>query len=608
MDATLIAKVTLVEAFALLAFRLWPGRSPGVRHARWTATFCALLALPFVAQALPGIPVAIPVAFGPLLAIADTPWLFRIWMGGALVAFAGILFSTARVAVLARRSTPIVDTAWLMSVSRLGRAFGLSRTPRLLLSSAATTPMTGGLWRPVVFIPHSAVAWDAERRDIVLAHECAHVASHDALRHFGVRLTAALYWFHPLVWIAVRRAAMAREQACDQAVVDLGVRPSTYARVLVEIHDAGRPAIFGAIAIGDASTLEVRVRGILDADVIPPSRRTMTLSVAGVIATSLAVTLLTPALQTAVPQLTSRLAGEDIRLVPPRSSAVAPRRRPRTFTPLAMVERAGSLEDARVVPQPGDPMLASFVSPVSPDVSASGETAPVIDMAAVSAAEPALDPASSAVAASNASHNLAVSSTPVAASPTVTLAGRADEFYRGTQVARDVRALSASQLGMGTDNDAAMNAYLAMLAGPTMAPPQSPAAIVNGLALSNLVIGATDVSNSIRDRAREGVVVRATSRREFEPTDRIAAFLRVSQSGSHPPASADLTTSIVSSGRNFVLSEALHVEPDDFGAVRRVDYRYRLPVDDLAPGDYVLTIRVDSASRSAERSVRFRVN
>jgi hypothetical protein len=52
----------------------------------------------------------------------------------------------------------------------------------------------------------------------------------------------------------------------------------------------------------------------------------------------------------------------------------------------------------------------------------------------------------------------------------------------------------------------------------------------------------------------------------------------------------------------------MRVEPDDFGAARHVDYRCRLPVDELAPGDYVFEIRVDSSFRAAECSVPFRVS
>jgi hypothetical protein len=194
------------------------------------------------------------------------------------------------------------------------------------------------------------------------------------------------------------------------------------------------------------------------------------------------------------------------------------------------------------------------------------------------------------------------------ASPTVIFDGRVDEFYRGGYVPRDVRALSTSQLAMSTNGAAAMDAYLAMLAGPDTAPRQAPGSIADGLALSTVVIGATRGSDTVRETgARENVVVSATSRREFGAADRVAAFLRVSQSGARPPASANVTTSIVSHARGAIVSEALHVGSDDFGAARHVDYRYRLPVDELAPGNYVLEIRVESASRTAARSVPFRV-
>ena len=129
--------------------------------------------------------------------------------------------------------------------------------------------MAGGVWRPAIFLPSSARAWSEEQRDLVLAHEIAHLAGHDPLRHVAARLAVALYWFHPLAWMAARQAAAAREQACDEAVLALGTRPSAYARVLLDLAESMQPspAAFGALPMVQRSHLETRLMAILNDDV-----------------------------------------------------------------------------------------------------------------------------------------------------------------------------------------------------------------------------------------------------------------------------------------------------------------------------------------------------
>jgi hypothetical protein len=49
-------------------------------------------------------------------------------------------------------------------------------------------------------------------------HEMSHVFRRDVLAQHLVHLTAMVYWFHPLVWLAVHRIGAEREQACDDVV------------------------------------------------------------------------------------------------------------------------------------------------------------------------------------------------------------------------------------------------------------------------------------------------------------------------------------------------------------------------------------------------------
>ncbi len=167
---------------------------------------------------------------------------------------------------------------------------------RLLVSDRIHTPMAGGFRRPTVFLPVPAVDWSAECRDAVLAHELVHLARRDPLRHLTARLTLAMYWFHPAAWLAVRWAAIACEDACDEAVVRSGIPPSSYARVLLELAEStgrSRPALI-ALPIVQSSRLERRLRMILDHDTRRASTRRLAFPAAGCAVLAIAVAAARP--------------------------------------------------------------------------------------------------------------------------------------------------------------------------------------------------------------------------------------------------------------------------------------------------------------------------
>jgi predicted nucleic acid-binding Zn-ribbon protein len=134
--------------------------------------------------------------------------------------------------------------------------------------------MAGGVWRPLIFLPADAASWTAERRDVVLAHELSHIAGRDPIRHIAARFAVGCYWFHPLAWLAATQASLAREQACDEAVLALGVRPSEYARVLLDLAETmGRPRPAAALSMVERTLLETRLMAILDHGVRPSRLR-----------------------------------------------------------------------------------------------------------------------------------------------------------------------------------------------------------------------------------------------------------------------------------------------------------------------------------------------
>jgi beta-lactamase regulating signal transducer with metallopeptidase domain/predicted nucleic acid-binding Zn-ribbon protein len=390
MNAMLLLKASLLLSAALFAARLLRRGPASVRHGLWSVTFAALLALPVLAVALPTLYVPVPAGWRiqTLPAVqpaspatfpgagdarvtdrargdeatthhAESPGIRRVpppvtpggesriairpsiltlllatWLIGSIVATGALVLSLLRVRRLIRTAVPLDETCWRDAAAAVGARLRLRRPARLLVGSGVRTPMAGGIWRLVVFLPSSALGWSAERREIVLAHELAHLAGRDPLRHLAARLAVALYWFHPLAWIAARESSVAREQACDEAVLALGTRPSVYAQVLLDLAEslqAPAPAL-AALPMVERSLLEARLMAILNHDIRRATPRR-------VLAPALGLVLLTAVVSASQPSVGAP-AGFAAHPVPNVASIVA--------SPVATVVAAATSTSAAV--------------------------------------------------------------------------------------------------------------------------------------------------------------------------------------------------------------------------------------------------------------------
>jgi len=128
-------------------------------------------------------------------------------------------------------------------------------------------PATVGLFRPVIVIPLHAEAWIWDRRKAVLLHELIHIARLDWPMRMVARVARAVYWFNPLAWWATRRLDLEQELACDEEVLALGTRASSYACHLLGIARHALPCPAPAIpTLGMArrTHLEERIMSILN--------------------------------------------------------------------------------------------------------------------------------------------------------------------------------------------------------------------------------------------------------------------------------------------------------------------------------------------------------
>ena len=91
------------------------------------------------------------------------------------------------------------------------------RTPRLIMSEYAATPMLIGVLRPTIVLPKKA--YSNEQLQSILLHELAHMRRFDVAVKWLTLLACAVHWFNPFVWAARREIDHACELSCDEVVI-----------------------------------------------------------------------------------------------------------------------------------------------------------------------------------------------------------------------------------------------------------------------------------------------------------------------------------------------------------------------------------------------------
>jgi hypothetical protein len=127
------------------------------------------------------------------------------------------------------------------------------------------------------------------------------------------------------------------------------------------------------------------------------------------------------------------------------------------------------------------------------------------------------------------------------------------------------------------------------------------------VSLSGIVIERQSGGTAMLEDLATLVSARMTTDRVFSAGERVAVVARVYQGRAQTPATVRVTARIVDGQDRIASTTAATVEPTAFGAQRQADYRLDLPLDRLAPGEYLVTIDVSTATTSARRDLRFTV-
>ncbi len=128
-------------------------------------------------------------------------------------------------------------------------------------SSAVPSPFVFGFIRPKIYMP---VGMDPNSRELVAAHERAHIKRRDHLVKPLAFLLLSVYWFNPVMWLAYVLFCRDIELACDERVLaELGPESKKpYSEALLTAVTFHRSVAACPVAFGEGK-LKNRIKNVL---------------------------------------------------------------------------------------------------------------------------------------------------------------------------------------------------------------------------------------------------------------------------------------------------------------------------------------------------------
>ena len=165
--------------------------------------------------------VPIPIDFTVIEDEFTIEWLPLIWKSGILIGGGLFLSSHLKFRKQVADSLPV--------------SYEFKKNIEIRETTKISSPLTYGIFRPVILMPKT-MDWDKEEQvEAVLTHEYVHICSRDYLAKIVLAIVLCVHWFNPLVWVMYVLANRDIELACDEKVLKILGREkrSVYAMTLL---------------------------------------------------------------------------------------------------------------------------------------------------------------------------------------------------------------------------------------------------------------------------------------------------------------------------------------------------------------------------------------
>lgn len=209
-------------------------------------------------------------------AAASAPsWLPLLWGAGVLAMLVRLVGGWWLVRGLDRQPFATLPAHWAQRADVLRRKLGIRRRVAIRLLQGVGLPCSAHAWRPVVWLPVSALTQlSPDQIEALIAHELAHIRRLDWIWNGLQCAIEALLFYHPGVWWLSRRIRQERENACDDLAVAVCGDAIVLAEALATLERHRMPA-HALVLSSNGGALMKRITRLLSPE--PISRPSPTL-------------------------------------------------------------------------------------------------------------------------------------------------------------------------------------------------------------------------------------------------------------------------------------------------------------------------------------------
>jgi GWxTD domain-containing protein len=184
------------------------------------------------------------------------------WMAGVTMLYGYRFLGWLAAQRLRQRGVCSAPGIWQSKLVELSAKIRLARPVALLESALAETPMTIGMWKPVILLPLGLLAGlPGDQVEAILLHELAHIRRHDYLVNLLQAVVEGLLFYHPATWWVSRTIRREREMCCDDLASQAAGDVRTYVQALASL-EAQRVRV--PILAASGGPLMSRIHRLLD--------------------------------------------------------------------------------------------------------------------------------------------------------------------------------------------------------------------------------------------------------------------------------------------------------------------------------------------------------
>ncbi|HUW60696.1 MAG TPA: M56 family metallopeptidase [Candidatus Bathyarchaeia archaeon] len=209
---------------------------------------------------------------GGLWVFSWRSWFFLVHGAGAVVVLCFLARCFLRLWRVTRSCRAVEAGPLRDRFEGLKARLGVRGEVELLVTPGDSSAMALGIFRRRVLLPASLLdGLSGGQIDSILAHELAHHRRKDTWFIMAENILLALWWFHPVFWLVLRSLRSAREDCCDDRLLESGIADDeSYCESLLRAAATVRRPDLARAALGFADQfhpLGRRLRRIMDVSI-----------------------------------------------------------------------------------------------------------------------------------------------------------------------------------------------------------------------------------------------------------------------------------------------------------------------------------------------------